>query len=154
MSGAPITMSPEDLRTTIQQATEAAVRAMVPPAAAPPPASAFGGMVPAAAHPGPSAWGAPSAPAWGAAPTPAGAPAATGVSLTVTITLPDGREVPTQLLFGAEYAQPGALQALVGSLLASGVPLKVYQPRDNGGGGYGGGGRGRRDNGYGNRPRY
>ena len=63
-----------------------------------------------------------------------------GVAIPITVGLPDGREVPVQLLFGAEHA--ANVQALV-AMLANvlGPALKAYPPRNpygNGGGGYGG----------------
>ena len=66
----------------------------------------------------------------------------TGVSLLLTIPMPDGSEVPAQLHFGPEALAnlPGLTQQV-----ATTWPLKVYPPRQQrwgNGGAYGGNNRG------------
>jgi len=76
---------------------------------------------------------------------PGAMPQATGVSVPVTVQLPDGRDLPLYVNFGPEAAQN--LQGFaVAAAAAFGPFLKAYAPRQNGG--YGGGG------GYGGRSNY
>lgn len=101
--------------------------------------------------------GAPPASPWGAPPN-GGAPAAPeGVGLPLRVPLPDGRDYRITLWFGPQYANPNALIQLVGELMQAGLPLDIYQPKqqwggnggggwqqrgfNGGGGGFGGGGR-------------
>lgn len=77
-----------------------------------------------------------------------------GVLVPVEITGPDGSKVTTYLQFGPQYANPQALLGLISSLLAQGVPVRAFAPKQQGwggGGGYrNGGGGGYRGGGYGN----
>jgi len=67
-------------------------------------------------------------------------PQPSGVSVPVTVQLPDGRDLPMYVNFGPEAA--ANLQATANACAAAfGPHLKAYAPRNNyGGGGYGGGG--------------
>lgn len=70
---------------------------------------------------------------------PGAMPQATGVSVPVTVQLPDGRDLPLYVNFGPEAAQN--LQGFaVAAAAAFGPFLKAYAPRQQNGGGYGGGG--------------
>lgn len=131
-----MSLSPEELAVISSQITSA-MKAASP--AAPGPIS-FAAL-PAPAMLPTSAFGA--APVWGA-PAPQGVPQPTGVSFRVTLPLPDGSEIPADITFGPEYANPAAMQNLAGQLLAAGWPVKVYRPRPQfgGGGGWNGGGGG------------
>lgn len=91
------------------------------------------GAAAAAPPAAPTAWGA-LAQARPAAPPP---PAA--VAVPVKIDMGDRSNVKALLFFGPEHAGPGALQALLDSLIAAQVPVDVWRPRDDDGdrGGYG-----------------
>lgn len=92
------------------------------------------GGAPAAA-PVANGWGAP-APAASAMPTPL------GVLVPVELKGGDGGRVEVYIQFGPEFAAPQALVGLLSSLAASGIPLKVWKPKSQFGGGSGGGGFG------------
>ena len=66
-------------------------------------------------------------------------PQATGVSVPVTVQLPDGRDLPMYVNFGPEAARDLHGFA-VACAAAFGPFLKAYAPRQQNGGGYGGGG--------------
>jgi len=74
-------------------------------------------------------------------------PQATGVSVPVTVQLPDGRDLPLYVNFGPEAA--ANLQGFaIAAAAAFGPFLKAYAPRQQNGGNFGGGGS------YGGRSNY
>lgn len=112
---------------------QAAIRSAMTAAPAPAPAPA----APASwAQPAP----APAVAGWGAAPAAAmGVPVPLGVLVPLNLQGGDGGKVKVMLQFGPEYAEPNALRALLGALVASGAPVDVWYPkRDDGGRGRGG----------------
>lgn len=143
---APITLDEQAMAKLAEAAASAAVRAVS--GGAPAPAASFGpaGAWPANVATGP--WAPPPSPMLPAGAHPGAVPQPQGIALKLTVPLPDGSELPVDLHFGPEAANPATLQALAGQLLAAGWPLKTYQPRNNGfGGGFG---RGRFNGGGGN----
>lgn len=112
------------------------------------------GAVVASPTAAPASWGAQAA-SW-AAPaavaTPGGLPQPVGVLIPLTVALPNGSEATVYLQFGPEVATPQALQAVIAQAVQAGVPIKVWQPRrDSGGGGWNGGGGRYNGGGYGGR---
>lgn len=102
------------------------------------------GAVSPAAPTAPASWAQPApatAGAWGAvAAQPAGLPQPLGVLVPLNLQGSDGGKVKVMLQFGPEYADPSALRALLGALLAANAPLDVWYPkRDDGRGGRRGG---------------
>lgn len=146
MSGPSIILDEQAMARLAEAAASAAVRAVS--AGAPAPAASYApapGAWPANVATGP--WTPPTPAMLPAGAHPGAAPSPSGIALKLTLQLPDGTEMPVDLQFGPEYANPQALQALAGHLLAAGWPLKTYQPRGNGfGNGFGrgrfGGGNG------------
>lgn len=109
------------------------------------------------------AWGqqAPAQPGMGMMP---GVPAAEKVFIPIELVGPDGSKVSCYLQFPGNFAEPTALMGLIGQLMAMGVPVRAFAPRQqgwgsrggyngNGGGGYrnGGGYNGNGGGGYGGR---
>lgn len=105
----------------------------------------FGGTPVGFGAPAPAPAPAAPAPAFGAAPA-AAASAPTGVSFQCEIKDGNGAAVNFFLHFGPEVATSvDAIGQLAGQLLQSGVPLKVWMPKQNSGFGQ------QRGGGFGNR---
>jgi len=91
---------------------------------------------------------------WQQAPPAAGPGAILGVNIPIKVQTPDGGSVRCYIVLPASaIASPSALLGTIQGLIASGVPVDVYQPKPawnggNGGGGWrggnGGGGYGQR----------
>ena len=67
----------------------------------------------------PAGWG-----ATGAAPSMNGAPAAEKVFVPIELVGPDGSKVSCYLQFPGNYAEPTALNGLIGQLVSMGVPVR------------------------------
>lgn len=106
-------------------------------------------------QPQPAGWGQPAPAMMPAGQMGAGGMAPQAVLVPVELTGPDGRQVTVQLSFSGEHAQnPMALQALIGSLMQQGIPVRAFAPKQGGwgnggnGGGYQNNYRGGGNNGY------
>ncbi|MDM8006094.1 MAG: hypothetical protein QUV05_08115 [Phycisphaerae bacterium] len=110
-------MTPEELKTIVDQVTAA-----VAPRPTPPTPPAMAPMMPLSTMVMP--------PAGNMAMPPAAAPI--GVTVAITIPLPDGSEASGQLQLSPEAMQN--LPGVVASLLHTGWPVRTFQPRQNMGG--------------------
>jgi len=86
---------------------------------------------------------APASP-WAAPPPPTPASAAViGVSVPIRVQTPAGKVICYLALPAEAAASPAALMAAIEALVAAGVPVDAWQPKDSGGGGsWGSGNRG------------